>query len=167
MIIRVDSVISTFLRSSFGDGTTGNGASATHTYTKDGLFTVTVSAIDLRLEQSGALSGRTLIWRTAPGGAARPVMSETHERRWAMSCHLMALSGILIPFGNVLGPLAVWLWKRKESEFIDFHGGAVKFHDQHRFGFRKARMDGRFRRFECETVHHFDGSRDDTGGDDR
>lgn len=49
-------------------------------------------------------------------------MSETHERRWAMCCHLMVLSGFLIPFGNVLGPLAIWLWKRKESEFIDFHG---------------------------------------------
>jgi membrane associated rhomboid family serine protease/uncharacterized Tic20 family protein len=57
-----------------------------------------------------------------PGGAANPVMSETHERRWAMCCHLMALSGFLIPFGNILGPLAIWFWKRKESEFIDFHG---------------------------------------------
>lgn len=57
-----------------------------------------------------------------PGGAASPVMSETHERRWAMSCHLMVLTGLLIPFGNLLGPLAIWLWKRKESEFIDYHG---------------------------------------------
>jgi uncharacterized Tic20 family protein len=57
-----------------------------------------------------------------PGGAACPVMSEEHERLWAMSCHLMVLSGFLIPFGNVLGPLAVWLWKRKQSEFIDYHG---------------------------------------------
>ncbi|HEY6874485.1 MAG TPA: rhomboid family intramembrane serine protease [Geobacteraceae bacterium] len=57
-----------------------------------------------------------------PGGAARPVMSEAHERRWAMACHLMALSGVLVPFGNLLGPLAIWLWKRKESEFVDCHG---------------------------------------------
>ena len=49
-------------------------------------------------------------------------MSETLERRWAMTCHLMVFTGFLIPFGNVLGPLAIWLWKRKESEFIDFHG---------------------------------------------
>jgi uncharacterized Tic20 family protein len=49
-------------------------------------------------------------------------MSETHERRWAMTCHLIALTGFLIPFGNLLGPLAIWLWKRKESDFIDFHG---------------------------------------------
>lgn len=60
-----------------------------------------------------------------PGGAASPVMSENHERRWAMSCHLMALSGFLIPFGNLLGPLVIWLWKRKQSEFIDSHGKAA------------------------------------------
>lgn len=57
-----------------------------------------------------------------PGGAACPVMSETLERRWAMTCHLMVLSGLIIPFGNLLGPLAIWLWKRKESDFIYFHG---------------------------------------------
>jgi uncharacterized Tic20 family protein len=34
----------------------------------------------------------------------------------------MALAGFIIPFGNLLGPLAIWLWKRKESELIDFHG---------------------------------------------
>jgi membrane associated rhomboid family serine protease/uncharacterized Tic20 family protein/ssDNA-binding Zn-finger/Zn-ribbon topoisomerase 1 len=56
------------------------------------------------------------------GRGARQGMSETAERRWAMSCHLVALCGFVIPFGNLLGPLAIWLWKRKESEFIDFHG---------------------------------------------
>lgn len=56
------------------------------------------------------------------GGAARSAMSELHERRWAMWCHLLALSGVIIPFGNILGPLAIWLWKRKESEFVDVHG---------------------------------------------
>jgi membrane associated rhomboid family serine protease/uncharacterized Tic20 family protein/ssDNA-binding Zn-finger/Zn-ribbon topoisomerase 1 len=57
-----------------------------------------------------------------PGMAVNMGMSEADERRWAMTCHLLALSGIIIPFGNLLGPLAIWLWKRKESEFIDFHG---------------------------------------------
>jgi membrane associated rhomboid family serine protease/uncharacterized Tic20 family protein/ssDNA-binding Zn-finger/Zn-ribbon topoisomerase 1 len=57
-----------------------------------------------------------------PGGAENRGISETVERRWAMCCHLMALTGFLIPFGNFLGPLAIWLWKRKESEFIDYHG---------------------------------------------
>ncbi len=58
------------------------------------------------------------------GGAAKPAMSELHERRWAMCCHLAALSGAVIPLGNILGPLAIWLWKRKDSEFVDFHGKA-------------------------------------------
>ncbi|HEY6838619.1 MAG TPA: rhomboid family intramembrane serine protease [Geobacteraceae bacterium] len=57
-----------------------------------------------------------------PGGAAHAGMSEKHERLWAMTCHLLVLSGLVIPLGNVLGPLAVWLWKRKHSEFIDYHG---------------------------------------------
>jgi len=57
-----------------------------------------------------------------PGGSSCPVMPEAEERRWAMTCHLLTFSGIIIPFGNVLGPLAIWLWKRKESDFIDFHG---------------------------------------------
>lgn len=56
------------------------------------------------------------------GGAARPVMSEQHERRWAMMCHLLALSGFLIPFGNILGPLLVWRWQRNHSDFVDHHG---------------------------------------------
>jgi len=54
--------------------------------------------------------------------AAHRGMSENDERRWAMTCHLMAFSGIIIPFGNLLGPLAIWIWKRKKSDFIDYHG---------------------------------------------
>jgi membrane associated rhomboid family serine protease/uncharacterized Tic20 family protein/ssDNA-binding Zn-finger/Zn-ribbon topoisomerase 1 len=56
------------------------------------------------------------------GGSAQPVMSERHERRWAMLCHLLALSGFLIPLGNILGPLLIWRWQRKHSAFIDHHG---------------------------------------------
>lgn len=56
------------------------------------------------------------------GGAAKPVMSEKHERRWAMMCHLLALTGLLIPLGNIFGPLIVWRWKRKHSAFVDYHG---------------------------------------------
>lgn len=56
------------------------------------------------------------------GKAANRGMSENDERRWAMACHLMVFSGIIIPFGNLLGPLAIWAWKRKQSDFINFHG---------------------------------------------
>lgn len=43
-------------------------------------------------------------------------------RMWAMLCHLIALAGFVIPFGNVIGPLVVWMIKREESPFIDYHG---------------------------------------------
>lgn len=60
-----------------------------------------------------------------PGGNANPVMSEARERHWAMLCHLMTLSGFLIPFGNFLGPFIIWRWKRGESDFVDYHGKAI------------------------------------------
>ena len=52
------------------------------------------------------------------------------ERKWAMFCHLSALSAYIgIPFGSILGPLVVWLLKRDESSFVDAHGReALNFH---------------------------------------
>jgi len=54
--------------------------------------------------------------------ASAPVMDEKEERKWAMACHLSALAGFLIPFGNVIGPLVVWICKKDISEFVDEHG---------------------------------------------
>ena len=36
------------------------------------------------------------------------------EQNWAVICHLSALAGFLVPFGNIVGPLVVWLIKRAE-----------------------------------------------------
>ena len=44
------------------------------------------------------------------------------EQNWAMICHLSALAGFLIPFGNIFGPLAVWLIKRGEMPMVERHG---------------------------------------------
>jgi uncharacterized Tic20 family protein len=44
------------------------------------------------------------------------------EQNWAMACHLVALSGFVIPFGNVLGPLVVWLIKKDTMPLVDQHG---------------------------------------------
>lgn len=44
------------------------------------------------------------------------------EQNWAMICHLSALAGFLIPFGNIFGPLIVWLLKRAEYPQVDAHG---------------------------------------------
>lgn len=39
-----------------------------------------------------------------------------------MFCHLSALAGFIIPFGNIIGPLILWQMKKTESAFIDDQG---------------------------------------------
>src|SRR5699024_9637063 len=43
-------------------------------------------------------------------------------RNWAMWCHLSALSGLVVPFGNVLAPLILWQMKRNEMPSVEEHG---------------------------------------------
>ncbi|MBE0425541.1 MAG: DUF4870 domain-containing protein [Nitrospirae bacterium] len=48
---------------------------------------------------------------------------EKKERIWGMLCHLTVLLGITgIPFGNIIGPLIIWLVKRKLSPFVNEQG---------------------------------------------
>ena len=60
----------------------------------------------------------------ALAAGARPVLAVNaqSERTAAMLCHLTALAGVIIPFGNLLGPLIVWLVKRDESPLVDREG---------------------------------------------
>ena len=45
-----------------------------------------------------------------------------NERTWGMLAHLSALAGLVVPLiGIVIGPLAVWLTRRDESEFVAAH----------------------------------------------
>jgi len=39
-----------------------------------------------------------------------------------MLCHLAAFAGFVVPFGNIIGPLIVWLVKRDQSAGVDAHG---------------------------------------------
>lgn len=39
------------------------------------------------------------------------------DRNWGLIAHLSALSGLIIPFGSVLGPLIVYLVKKDQSAF--------------------------------------------------
>ncbi len=45
-------------------------------------------------------------------------MEERHERDWAMGAHLMAFLGFVFPFGNLIGPLIIYLAKKEDSDFI-------------------------------------------------
>ncbi len=49
-------------------------------------------------------------------------MEQQEERNWGMFCHLAALAGFIIPLGNVIGPLVIWLMKKDESQFVDDQG---------------------------------------------
>lgn len=54
----------------------------------------------------------------APGGGS----SSHEERQWAMFAHLATFSGLIIPFGSLLGPLIVWLIKKDTMSFVNDQG---------------------------------------------
>ena len=52
-----------------------------------------------------------------------PTLSDKEARKWAMLCHLSALSGLLgNGIGFLIGPLVVWLIKRDDAPQIDEQG---------------------------------------------
>jgi uncharacterized Tic20 family protein len=48
--------------------------------------------------------------------------AQKNVRTWCMLCHLSALAGLIIPGGNIFGPLIVWLLKKDEGAEVDEHG---------------------------------------------
>jgi len=51
--------------------------------------------------------------------------SNPESRMWAALSHVSALSGFVIPFGNIVGPLIIWLVKRDEMSFVDARPSAA------------------------------------------
>lgn len=58
---------------------------------------------------------------TAQAEPARFTVTQD-EKNTAVLVHLAALAGLVVPFGNVLGPLVVWLLKRDNMPFVDHQG---------------------------------------------
>lgn len=56
------------------------------------------------------------------GQSANEAPQSSDERMWAMFCHLSALSGFIIPFGNVIAPLIIWILKKEEYPLVDDQG---------------------------------------------
>jgi len=53
------------------------------------------------------------------GDTARaPWADNVSEKQMAMLSHLLALAGCVIPFGNILAPLILWMVKKDESPAI-------------------------------------------------
>ena len=57
-----------------------------------------------------------------PQPAVPPPAGSNDERMWAMFAHLSALSGFIIPFGSILGPLIIWQIKKNEMPLVDDQG---------------------------------------------
>ena len=51
------------------------------------------------------------------------ILPSEKERQWAMACHLSAFFGLIIlPLGAILGPLCIWMLKKKHHPFINNSG---------------------------------------------
>ncbi|MFY2765281.1 DUF4870 domain-containing protein [Arenimonas sp. MALMAid1274] len=44
------------------------------------------------------------------------------QKTWGMIAHLSSLIGFIIPLGNILAPLVVWLVKKDTMPFVDDQG---------------------------------------------
>ncbi len=53
--------------------------------------------------------------------AGSPAASKD-ERMWGMLSHIVAFAGFLIPLGNIIAPLVIWLLKKDEMPFVNDQG---------------------------------------------
>jgi uncharacterized protein len=56
-----------------------------------------------------------------PGGL-EPAEANADVRMWGMFCHLASLAGLVVPVGNIIGPLVIWLIKKDQMPFVDDQG---------------------------------------------
>lgn len=54
-----------------------------------------------------------------------PQVPASQEMQWKVAFHLCPLVGLLVPFGNLIAPLVLWLIKRPESTELDQVGKDV------------------------------------------
>ena len=49
-------------------------------------------------------------------------MTDNHQKNIATFIHLSTFSRFVIPLGNYLGPIILWMVNKDKSEFVDAHG---------------------------------------------
>ncbi len=49
-------------------------------------------------------------------------MANNHQKNIATFIHLSTFSRFIIPLGNYIGPIALWMINKDKSDFIDAHG---------------------------------------------
>ena len=50
------------------------------------------------------------------------LLDSRDQNMWAMLCHLSTLAGFIIPLGNVIGPLVIWMIKKDVYPLVDDQG---------------------------------------------
>jgi uncharacterized Tic20 family protein len=51
-----------------------------------------------------------------------PAPANKDDSMLGVVCHLLSLAGFAVPFGNIIGPLILWLVKRADSPYLDAVG---------------------------------------------
>ena len=52
-----------------------------------------------------------------------PEADDKQSNTFGMLCHLTAAAGLIgIPFGNIIGPLVIWLVKKDQFPYVDQEG---------------------------------------------
>ena len=58
----------------------------------------------------------------APMTDENDYLPDSDERMWSTFAHLGIIAGLVIPLGNIIAPLVIWLVYKDRSVYIDYHG---------------------------------------------
>jgi hypothetical protein len=58
---------------------------------------------------------------TNADAAGQGVALSQDEKNWGVFCHAAAFAGLVVPLGNVIGPLVIWLIKKDQYPFVDYN----------------------------------------------
>lgn len=48
-------------------------------------------------------------------------MTQSEIKTWSVLSHVLTVAGFVIPFGNIIAPLVIWLMKKDESADVGRH----------------------------------------------
>ena len=82
----------------------------------------TCPACSARLDQHATSCPQCGATLAAGGGIETTESVDEEIRTTAVVAHLSTFAGLIVPFGSVIGPLAVWLTRRDRDPFIDQAG---------------------------------------------
>jgi uncharacterized Tic20 family protein len=54
--------------------------------------------------------------------AGGQIETNPEAKQWGMFAHISSLLGFVIPFGNFIGPLVIWLMKKDQLPFVNDQG---------------------------------------------